>query len=136
MLGEVRRHTKNGLYYIYEFHPDSERKAWLRLDTFIWGKWRDYPKRTTTTAMLIRLTSAQQKAAIRKYRRSERSIETTSNNHSSRNSKPSRKSSRKRPSRKRPSKKCNSYSFSRCPVKRCTSVKGSRTRRSYCRERN
>ena len=126
MLGEVRAHKKNGLYYIFEFHPDSERKAWLRLDTFIWGKWRDYPKRTTTAAMLTQLTSAQQNAAIRKYRRSERSIETTPKQSS-------KKASRKR-DRKRPSRKCNSYSFSKCPSNRCTRVKGSRKRRSYCRE--
>ena len=131
MLGQVRKHINNGLYYIYEFHPDSDRKAWLRLDTFIWGKWREYPKRTTTAAMLKSLTTAQQNAAIRKYRRSERTIETTANRHSFK--KPSRKPSRKR-SRKRLSKKCNSYSFSKCPD-RCTSVKRSRTRRSYCRER-
>lgn len=44
VLGEVRYHRKNGLMYIYEF-LDS-RLAWIRYDTWVWGRWQDFPHRT------------------------------------------------------------------------------------------
>jgi hypothetical protein len=128
MLGEVRRHSKNGLYYVHEFHPDTERRSWLRLDTFIWGEWRNHPNKTTTPAMLITLSDREQKAIVRKYQRSPSTIETT------KKSRP-KKSSRQRPSpRARSSKACNSFPYKKCP-KHCTPVRGSRNRRAYCRRR-
>ena len=130
MLGEVRRHAKNGLYYIYEFHPDSERKAWLRLDTFIWGEWRNYPNKTTTPAMLDTLSERQQKAIVRKYQSSRKTIIETPKSQK----KSPKASSRGKPASKKSAKECNSYSYSKCP-KHCTPVRKSRTRRAYCRRR-
>lgn len=45
-LTEVRYHPKTGLMYIYEFNPGNERPAWLRYDTWVRGRWRDFPHRT------------------------------------------------------------------------------------------
>ena len=70
MIGEARQHKSNGLYYIYEFHPDTERLRWLRLDTFIWGEWRYYPHKTATAANLHLLPLNTQKSVIKKYQRS------------------------------------------------------------------
>lgn len=117
MLGEIRRHSKNGLYYIYERHPDNERRAWLRLDTFIWGKWRDFPNRSTTPPMLSSLSEKQQKTVLRKYKKSPSSIQHP-----------------KSSSRKTTKKACKSYSFSKCPS-RCTPVKRSCKSRPHCRGR-
>ena len=146
MLGEVRKHKSNGLYYIFEFHPDTERRAWLRLDTFIWGKWREYPRRTTTATNLNSLPIHIQKNVIRKYRRSERSIEgnlrhrrsasTTRSKRkprSKRKNTASRQSKRQTPSRRKSTRECKSYSYTRCPRNGCSRVRASRTRRAHCR---
>ena len=129
MLGEVRKHSKNGLYYVYEFHPDSERRAWLRLDTFIWGKWRDHPNKTTTPAMLRALTERQQKAIVRKYQRSRSAIESPKARRRA-----SKGGTRTKTASKKRSNSCNSHSYSKCP-KRCVSVRKSRKSRAYCRRR-
>lgn len=46
MIGRLGIHKRNGLVYVYEFNPDTEKPGWLRYDTFVRGEWRKYPWKT------------------------------------------------------------------------------------------
>ena len=64
-IGEVRYHEKRGLFYVFEFNPNTEKLNWLRLDTFIWGKWRDCPLKTAPASSLTSISNIQQKKATK-----------------------------------------------------------------------
>ena len=65
-LGEIRKHKKHDLFYIWEYNPDTERPAWLRFDTWRHGTWRRSGNRTATSAELQGLQPKEQKAAMKK----------------------------------------------------------------------
>jgi len=75
MIGEVRRHKTNNLYYVYEFHPDKDSMRWIRLDTFIWGLWREFPEKFATPKKLTPLPISTQKKIIKKYHENKYTIE-------------------------------------------------------------
>ena len=52
-LTEIRRHKSRPYKYIWEFHPDTERHAWLRYDTFRNGTWRNNPYKTANQKDLV-----------------------------------------------------------------------------------
>lgn len=47
-------HKKTGLMYIFDFHPRTQRLAWLRYDTHFWGAWRKFPHKVARHRDLLR----------------------------------------------------------------------------------
>lgn len=137
MIGEVRQHKTNGLYYVYEFHPETERLRWLRLDTFIWGRWRDYPNKTATAANLLLLSLNTQKSVVKKYQRSASTIEVPVKKIAKKSAKksPLKNTIKKTPcNNKKTRSLCTSSKGCRW-VSGQRASKGQRARKSYCRTR-
>lgn len=48
-------HKKNGMLYIYEIVPGTDKQGWLRLDSFSIGRWKEFPHRLAKEDHIRRL---------------------------------------------------------------------------------
>ena len=49
----MKMHSHTGLLYIWDFHPSTETRQWLRYDTFVRGKLMRYPFAVARAADLV-----------------------------------------------------------------------------------
>ena len=64
-LGDVAFHPKRNLFYVYEFHPRTERLVFLRLDTFINGLVMDRPHPMAKRSDVVPVPKGLQQKATR-----------------------------------------------------------------------